>query len=87
MRDTTQLYLSVIVSEDKPIDGLALDSWAELEPLVDRYLDTYSEELQAVVGGGPLVTAERQTIKAFLEWTTKAGHARQGDVPSVPDAS
>jgi len=76
MRDTTQLYLSVIVSEDKPIDGLALDSWAELEPLVDRYLDTYSEDLQAVVGGGPLVTAERQTIKEFIKWKTRVGHER-----------
>ena len=75
MRDTTQLHLNVVVSDDKAIDELALDSWADLEPLVERYLEKYAQDLQSV-HAQPLAQSERLAIKAFLTWMTAPGHAK-----------
>lgn len=73
MRDTSKLFLNFIVS-DEGVAGLALDSWAELEPLVERYLDKYAQDLQSV-HAEPLAQFERLAIKAFVTWMTAPGHA------------
>lgn len=74
MRDTSKLFLNFIVS-DEGVAGLALDSWAELEPLVERYLDKYAQDLQSV-HAEPLAQSERLAIKAFVTWMTAPGHAK-----------
>jgi hypothetical protein len=76
MRDTTQLHLNVVVSDEKGTNELALDSWAELEPLVERYLEKYAQDLESVHTAEPLAQSERSAIKSFLAWLTGPGHRK-----------
>lgn len=52
------------------MDPETLDGKTELEPVVDRDLDTFAKFWTGPLANGPLSKFERAAIKTYIHWKT-----------------